>query len=328
MSQSPLRKILLTVATGLVAVAAGVFGLENADAATYPNPGVVTGSTFAHDPSMVKRPAGGYLLAYTAPGIGLKTSADRTAFADAGTAFPNGTPWADKYTGGDTNLWAPDISYRGGKYIMYYSASSFGKSVSGIFMASSTTGAAGSWTNQGLVIESTAASGFNAIDPNLVVTSSGEWWMTFGSFWSGIKMIKINPSSGKRADTTIRSIAERFTTDKAIEAPYVYEHGGYYYLFVAFDACCKGAASTYRTMVGRSKTITGPYVDRAGTAMTAGGGTEILASHGSVYGPGHPAVFADGTDSVLVYHYYTAAGDARLGINLLGFDSSAWPYAF
>ncbi|MEV4423439.1 arabinan endo-1,5-alpha-L-arabinosidase [Patulibacter sp. NPDC049589] len=323
-----LRKTLLAGLTGLLAVAASVYGFTMADAATYPNPGVVTGSTFAHDPTMVKRPAGGYLLAYTAPGIGLKTSSDRTRFTDAGKAFPNGTPWADPYTNGDTNLWAPDISYHGGKYLMYYSASTFGSSRSAIFLAGSTTGAAGTWTDYGKVVESTTTSGFNAIDPNLTVTPSGDWYLSFGSFWSGIKMVKLNPSTGKRADSTIHNLAERFVNSKSIEAPFVFYRGGYYYLFASFDFCCQGASSTYRTMVGRSRSITGPYLDRAGTAMTAGGGTEILASHDAVHGPGHPAVLGDTDADVLVYHYYTASGDARLGINLLRWDSSAWPVVY
>ncbi|MBU2665022.1 arabinan endo-1,5-alpha-L-arabinosidase [Actinoplanes bogorensis] len=320
-----MRKLLLV---GVTVVLASVFGVSAADAATYPNPGTVTGSTWAHDPTIVKRPTGGYLLATTGAGITLKTSNDRIAFADAGRAFPNGTSWANPYTNGDANLWAPDVSYRGGKYVMYYSASSFGSSRSAIFLATSTTGAAGSWTNQGLVIESTASSNWNAIDPNLTVTASGEWWLSLGSFWSGIKLVKLNPSTGKRADSSMVNLAERFVNSKSVEAPFIYAHGGYYYLFVAFDFCCRGASSTYRVMVGRSKSITGPYVDQAGTAMTAGGGTEILAGHDSIHGPGHPAVFTDGSQDVLVYHYYTNAGDARLGINLLGWSSSAWPYVY
>ncbi|BBH71538.1 arabinan endo-1,5-alpha-L-arabinosidase [Actinoplanes sp. OR16] len=322
------RKVLLTAVTAIVAAAASLYGLTTADAATYPNPGVVTGSTFAHDPTMIKKPTGGYLLAYTSPGIGLKTSADRTAFADAGKAFPNGTPWADSYTASDKNLWAPDITYAGGKYLMYYSASTFGSSKSAIFLAASTTGAAGSWTNYGKVVESTATSGYNAIDPNLVITSSGEWWLSFGSFWSGIKLVKLSAATGKRADSTMYSIAERFVNSKSVEAPVIVERNGYFYLFVAFDFCCKGASSTYRIMVGRSKSITGPYADKSGTAMTAGGGSEILASHDAVYGPGHPAVFQDGSQTVLAYHYYQANGDAKLGINLLGWDSSNWPYVY
>ncbi|WP_149100712.1 family 43 glycosylhydrolase, partial [Actinoplanes teichomyceticus] len=152
--------------------------------------------------------------------------------------------------------------------------------------------------------------------------------LSFGSFWSGLKMVKLNPSTGKRADRTIHNIAERFDNSKSVEAPFVFRHGGYYYLFMAFDFCCRGASSTYRVMVARSTTITGPYRDRAGTLTTAGGGTEILASHGAIHGPGHPAVFTDSDADVLVYHYYTSAGDARLGINLLGWDSSGWPYVY
>jgi arabinan endo-1,5-alpha-L-arabinosidase len=315
----------LLAVTGIVTLTAGAVGLKVANAATYPGPGVVTGSTFAHDPTMVKRPTGGYLLTYTAPGIGLKTSTDRTRFTDAGRAFPGGTPWANPYTNGDANLWAPDVSYHNGRYWLYYSASSFGSSRSAIFLATSTTGASGSWTNAGRVIESTATSGWNAIDPNLTVTPSGEWWLSFGSFWSGLKLIKLNPATGLRDGNSLVALAERFTNSKSVEAPHIYHRGGYYYLFMAFDFCCRGASSTYRTMVGRSRSITGPYTDRAGVALTAGGGTEILATHDAVFGPGHPAVIADGGQDVLLYHYYTRAGDARLGINLLGWTTDGWP---
>jgi arabinan endo-1,5-alpha-L-arabinosidase len=79
-------------------------------------------------------------------------------------------------------------------------------------------------------------------------------------------------------------------------------------------------------MVGRSTTITGPYVDRNGTAMTAGGGTEVLAGHGSIHGPGHQAVIADTDAEVLFYHYYADNGAARLGINLIGYDAAGWPF--
>jgi arabinan endo-1,5-alpha-L-arabinosidase len=320
-----IRRLLLAGLAGILALS--VSGTAPALAA-YPNPGVVTGSTNAHDPTIVKRPTGGYLVATTGDGIALKTSTNRTAFVDAGKAFPNGTSWATSYTGGSANLWAPDLSYRNGKYWLYYSASTFGSSKSAIFLATSSTGTAGSWTHVGKVIESTTSSGWNAIDPNLTVTPSGEWWLTFGSFWSGIKMVKLSASTGLRADSTMYNIAERFVNSKSVEAPYIHYRNGYYYLFMSFDFCCQGASSTYRTMVARSTSITGPYRDRAGTYTTAGGGTEILASHDSIHGPGHPAVFTDSDADVLVYHYYNASGTAKLGINLLGWDSSAWPYVY
>ncbi|MGI5149439.1 family 43 glycosylhydrolase [Plantactinospora sp. CA-294935] len=158
------------------------------------------------------------------------------------------------------------------------------------------------------------------------VDDSGRWWLSFGSFWSGIKLIALNPSTGKRPDTTIRSIAGR--NGGAIEAPYMFKHGSYYYLWVSFDRCCQGASSTYRIMVGRSTSPTGPFVDRNGTAMTAGGGTQILAGHGSIHGPGHQAVFADTDSEVLVYHYYANNGASFLGINLIGYDSAGWPFVY
>jgi len=312
------------VAVTLVAAAGTMLGIGAADAATYPNPGVVTGSINVHDPGIVKKPDGTYLIAHTGNNIVLKTSTDRTAFRDAGVAFPGGASWTTAYTGGSANLWAPDISYHNGKYYLYYAASTFGSNHSAIFLATSGTGAAGSWSNQGLVIESATGDTFNAIDPNLYVDPSGRWWLSLGSFWSGIKQVQLNASTGKRLDTTIRSIAGR--GGGAIEAPFLFHHGSYYYLYVSFDLCCKGAASTYRIMVGRSTSVTGPFVDKNGTAMTGGGGSEILAGHGSVHGPGGQSVFTDTDADVLVYHYYADNGTAKLGINLLGYDASGWPY--
>ena len=174
---------------------------------------------------------------------------------------------------------------------------------------------------------------YNAIDPNLFVDSSGRWWLSFGSWWTGIKLIRLDPATGKRSasDTALRSIAQRTGSTTAEEAPYIIQHGGYYYLFVSWDLCCQGTKSTYRVMVGRSTSVTGPYVDRAGVRMTAGGGTQILASHGDVHGPGHVAVLHDTDADVLVYHYYYSDAPpltGKLGINLVGYDSAGWPYVY
>ncbi|KAK2011630.1 family 43 glycosyl hydrolase [Colletotrichum eremochloae] len=311
----------------IIGGALAVMALAPGVNAQYPNPGRVTGDTFTHDPTVVKTPGGTYLMAFTAPNIGLKTSTDRTAWRDAGVAFPGGAPWTTPYTRGDTNLWAPDISYRNGRYYMYYSASTFGSRKSAIFLATSSTGAAGSWTNQGVVIETTPSNDYNAIDPNLIVDAQGNWWLSFGSFGTGIKMISLDPSTGKRSGTNLLSLARRTEAGGAIEAPFITRRGNFYYLYVAFDKCCNGAASTYRIMVGRSTSVTGPYVDRSGRQMMSGGGTQIMASHGSIHGPGHPAVFTDVDADVLVYHYYNNAGTAQLGINLIRYDSD-WPVVY
>ncbi|SDO69044.1 arabinan endo-1,5-alpha-L-arabinosidase [Lentzea jiangxiensis] len=314
-----LRRIALVVTVVLTAAVTTA-----PPAGAYPLPGRVTGDISVHDPSAVKRPGGGYLVAHTGHGVALKTSTDRIAFRNAGSAFPGGASWTTPYTGGDRNLWAPDLTYRDGRYWLYYSASTFGSNRSAIFLATSPSGDSGTWTHRGLVVESRTSDDFNAIDPDLVVDDQGRWWLSFGSFWSGIKMVALNPSTGLRSDSVVRPLAGR--NGGPIEAPTIVKRGAHYYLFVSFDYCCRGASSTYRVMVGRSSSVTGPYVDRNGTALTSGGGTEILAGQGSVHGPGHQDVFGDVDSDVLVYHHYTDSGASRLGINLLAFDSAGWPY--
>ncbi|MET7426530.1 arabinan endo-1,5-alpha-L-arabinosidase [Dactylosporangium sp. NPDC005555] len=293
--------------------------------ATYPMPGRVTGDVGVHDPTVVKRPDGTYLVAHTGKNIALKTSTDRVAFRNAGVVFPGGASWTSAYTGGSGNLWAPDLSYRNGRYYLYYSASTFGSNRSAIFLATSTTGASGSWTNQGLVIESRTSDTFNAIDPSLLVDDQGRWWLTFGSFWTGVKLIPLDPATGKRSGTAMHGLA---SYGPGIEAPTIVKRGAWYYLYVSFDRCCQGASSTYRVMVGRAADPAGPYVDRAGRGMSAGGGTQVLASHGSIHGPGHEAVLADNDGDVLFYHYYADNGASLLGINRLGYDATGWPYVF
>lgn len=298
-----------------------------ADAATYPNPGTVAGDVSVHDPSMVRAANGTYYLFSTHDGIEIRTSTDRINFTRDGSVFPNGVSWGSAY-GTTTDLWAPDVSYHNGTYWLYYAVSSFGSNHSAIGLATSTTAAPGSWHDQGLVYSSQPADNFNAIDPALLVDSSGQWWLSFGSFWSGIKMIQLNPATGKQSasNTTRYSIAERPSPD-AEEASYIYPHGGFYYLFVSFDYCCRGVNSTYHIMVGRSTSPTGPYTDESGTAMMSGGGTQILAAHGNIIGPGGQSAMHDVDGDLLVYHYYAANqnGTPELGINLLGWTSSGWP---
>ncbi|HST80358.1 MAG TPA: arabinan endo-1,5-alpha-L-arabinosidase [Kineosporiaceae bacterium] len=306
---------------------------EVAQAADYPNPGAVRGNITVHDPSLVKGPDGVYLLAATAPGLDLRTSTDRTTFTYTGKAFPNGASWTDAYTGtSNGNLWAPDLSYIGGRYLMYYAASAFGSNKSAIFLASSNTGRPGSWTNQGLVYATTTSSDHNAIDPNLSVDASGKWWLSLGSFWTGIKMIQLDPATGKRlsSNSTIYSIASRSGSSTAVEAPSIMYHAGYYFLFTSWDLCCRGTSSTYKITVGRSRSITGPYLDRDGTPLTSNGGTTILATHGTIIGPGGQSLLPDTGGDLLIYHYYDGAanGIAKLGINLLGWDTSVWPYVY
>lgn len=297
--------------------------------AAYPAPGRVTGNVTVHDPSLVRMPSG-YLLYSTHNGIETRFSSDRANFTLLGRAFSTVPSWVYSYnSSGD--LWAPDVSYQNGLYWLYYSASSFGSNNSAIGLATSTTGLPGSWTDRGIVVSSTRSSTFNAIDPSLLVDNNGRWWLSFGSFWSGIHMIRIDPATGKRlaSDTTRYHLAHRPPDPHAVEAPQIVYRNGYYYLFTSHDLCCRGTSSTYRITVGRSTNPNGPYLDRAGVPLLNGGGTEVLATHGAVVGPGGQSVLRDSDGALLVYHYYdaNAGGRETLGVNLIGW-SGGWPSVY
>ncbi|NYI04948.1 arabinan endo-1,5-alpha-L-arabinosidase [Allostreptomyces psammosilenae] len=314
--------LLLTAPLALLPAAAG------AAPKAYPNPGLVTGTVTVHDPSMI-RTSSGYILYGTHNET--RTSTDRIAFADAGPTLNPVPSWVRQYNStGD--IWAPDVSYHNGRYWMYYSASSFGSNNSAIGLATSSTGRPGSWTDQGIVYSTTTSSNHNAIDPSLMVDPQGRWWLAFGSYWSGIRMIQLDPSTGKRlnSNSTLYHLATRPDSPYAVEGPTLIRRGNYYYLFASYDRCCAGTDSTYNIRVGRSTSPTGPFVDRNGTPMLQGGGTTVLASHGNIIGPGGQSVLQDSDGDLLVYHYYDGAdnGTAKLGVNLLGWDSAGWPYVY
>ncbi|WP_221356277.1 arabinan endo-1,5-alpha-L-arabinosidase [Streptomyces beigongshangae] len=328
-TSSRTRRTRKTRRTALLALPAAVLlALVPTTASAYPNPGVVTGSTVVHDPTMIRTSSGQYLLYATGGGISSKRSGDRTAFSAGADAFGAKPAWWSGYA---TEAWAPDISYQGGRYLMYYAVSTFGSNKSAIGLATSATGQPGSWSDQGVVYSSTASSDYNAIDPNLFVDGDGRWWLSFGSWWTGLKMIQLNPSTGKQlsSDTTRHSIASRPTGTKAVEAPSVVKRNGYYYLFASYDTCCAGTGSTYKVKVGRATSVTGPYYDRNGVAMTNNGGTPVLESHGRYIGPGGQSILADVDGDLIVYHYYDGQdnGTPKLGINLLNW-SSGWPVAY
>jgi len=135
------------------------------------------------------------------------------------------------------------------------------------------------------VLRSRAGDPWNAIDPNLVLDENREPWLAWGSFWEGIWMRKVDHFTGKldAKDSTSCHLADRSTgpdNTAAIEAPFIVFRGQHWYLFVSFDQCCQGVASTYNMRLGRSAALTGPYLDRNEIPLTEGGGTLILSAYG------------------------------------------------
>ncbi|KAF9260955.1 glycoside hydrolase family 43 protein [Marasmius fiardii PR-910] len=304
-----MRLLSVTIALALAATVSAQVG-----------PGRVTGDTALHDPTMCKDRNGKYWVYSTGQGIPVRSSRDRTAFKLEGKVWPNGAPWTDRFTGkSNGDLWAPDCYYSGGTFHLFYSASTFGSRNSGIFYATSRTGAPGSFTDKGLVTSTSSSSNYNAIDPDLLVVGN-TWYLSLGSFWTGIKSFTLDPKTGKTTGS-ITSLAQR--PGGAMEASTVFKNGNFYYLFTSWDKCCSGTFSTYNIRVGRSSRPNGGFVDKSGVALTAGGGTVVFATHGGMVGPGGQDIFNDGDGPILVYHYYTSSG-SFLGINRLDF-SSGWP---
>jgi arabinan endo-1,5-alpha-L-arabinosidase len=303
-----------------------------------------------HDPSIAREGNSYYVFATTSNAsegqFPIRCSHDLLEWKLCGYVFPSIPAWIHEASPSTKELWAPDISYYQGRFHLYYAYSAFGVNTSGIALATNETLDPASpkyhWQDEGLVLKSTRDDNFNAIDPNIVLDENGQPWLSFGSFWGGIKMRRIDPATGKpsAADTTLYSLAARampadpdppkpgLPADwQAIEAPFVVRHGGYYFLFVSFDLCCRGTKSSYRTMVGRSRSVTGPYVDVDGKPMLEGGGTQLLTANSRWLGPGGESILQRPEGDLIVFHAYDAVtGKPALQISTLTWQDD-WPHA-
>jgi arabinan endo-1,5-alpha-L-arabinosidase len=290
------------------------------------------GALDVHDPVMT-REGGTYYVFWTGSLIPRKTSSDRITWKNTGKVFGTSAPsWFKTYVPDNNgkDIWAPDISYRDGKWWLYYSVSTFGARVSAIGLATNATlnadDSAYKWVDQGMVINSTTSNNYNCIDPNAFQDDDSTCWLVFGSWNSGIKLVQINPKTGKLLQTpaTVTSLASHST---GIEGAFLIKWKSSYYLFVSWDNCCKGVNSNYKIAVGRASTLKGPYVDRKNKSMTSGAG-ELLDTGDAVRkGPGHNGIFIEHDTVFCVNHYYdaTRSGTATMQIRAVYWDSDGWP---
>jgi len=195
------------------------------------------------------------------------------------------------------------------------------------------------WVDHGKLIQSVPGrDDWNAIDPNMVFDENNHPWVCFGSFWNGIKLVRLKDDlSAIEEPQSWFSLARRprkFNTSDtiagngAIEGPFIFKKDAYYYLFVSFDYCCRGKNSNYKVMVGRSPSLTGPYTDKNGTPMLEGGGSAVVTGNERYPGVGHCGVYEfDGKDYI-IFHGYDADknGRPRLLINEIHWDENGWPF--
>jgi arabinan endo-1,5-alpha-L-arabinosidase len=296
-----------------------------------------TGMEGVHDPAIAKQGSTYYVFATGRAQTGhlpIRCSADLNYWTECSHVFADIPAWVKTDITGVDTLWAPDVSFFSGKYHVYYAGSTFGSNRSVIGLATSPTLDPASpdyaWTDEGKVVESFSSDDWNAIDPNISFDAQGNIWLAWGSFWGGIKMRRIDTATGKLSvdDTNLYSLAARPRdppVDGSIEAPFVFQHGAFYYLFASFDFCCRGANSTYNVRVGRSAEIAGPYVDKNGTPMLDGGGTLLLEGNQSWRGPGGQSALHDASGDLLVYHAYSATtGKPSLRISTIRWVGD-WP---
>ncbi|MFH5884893.1 arabinan endo-1,5-alpha-L-arabinosidase [Halalkalibaculum sp. DA3122] len=300
-----------------------------------------------HDPVMISQDQTYYLFE-TGRGISVWSSPDLQNWTEENRVFDEAPHWTYQVVPDFRNhMWAPDIAYHDGTYYLYYSVSSFGKNTSAIGVATNNTLHPDDpdfrWVDHGPVVESVPGRDmWNAIDPNLAIDDKGTPWLTFGSYWLGIKLVKLQDNLTEVAvDTaaewhTIASrhrywkLDERDAGDSEngdIEAPFIFKKNGFYYLFVSWDRCCAGEESTYKVVVGRSKDITGPYLDRTNRDMRHGGGTLVVKGNENWAGIGHNSAYTfDGTDYLVVHGYdLSDEGRSKLIMLEMEWDEEGWP---
>ncbi|MBN1925701.1 MAG: arabinan endo-1,5-alpha-L-arabinosidase [Prolixibacteraceae bacterium] len=295
-----------------------------------------------HDPVAIEHD-GRYYLYNTGEGIASWVSDDLKNWDFLGKVFNEPPEWAKKrvpkFNG---NIWAPDVIFHNGIYYLYYSISSFASNRSCIGVATNVTLNPDDddykWEDHGAVVQSVPGrDNWNAIDPNLAIDENNQPWMAFGSFWGGLKIVRLSSDLLSPAEPqewyTIakrdrdKRLGEADPGNGAIEAPFIFKKDGYYYLFVSFDLCCRGSNSTYNVRVGRSEKITGPYYDRDGVSMLEGGGTYIVGPNDDFYGMGHNSAYHFNGNDYFFCHAYDKndRGRPKLVTKILDWDSEGWP---
>lgn len=231
------------------------------------------GNPYIHDPSTIMECEGKFYTFGTGGG---------------GLISPDGYTWdsgAVRPGGGA----APDAIKIGDRYLVAYGATGggLGGGHAGIIytMWNKTLDPKSpdfKYSEPNLVAQSEYDEDCDAIDPSLLMGPDGRLWMSYGTYFGFIRLVELDPATGKRVEGN-KAI------DIAIdcEASALIYRNGWYYLLGTHGTCCDGVNSTYNIVVGRSRNVTGPYIDNVGRDMLKGGGKMVLAAGGRLIGAGH-----------------------------------------
>jgi len=248
------------------------------------------GAPGMHDPSTVIQADGKFYVYATGNGLPAFVSDDGWTWRRSGSvmqAVPGGRPGPDVIARGGNNSWAPDVIRVGDRYFLYYAApGTQPKAAIGLLIGKTLDPSSPDykWEDGGPVVWSDGVEDSNAIDPGVLRDpTNGTLWLTYGSYFGYIRLVELDPKTGKRLHP------ERKPVNIAInsEASIMIFREGWYYLLVTHGSCCAGGNSSYNIRMGRSKKVTGPFIDNMGVDMMQGGGKLFAGSSGRHIGPGH-----------------------------------------
>ena len=279
-----------------------------------------------HDPSTIIVDAGRFYVYSTGGGLPFSVSDDGWTWQRGGTVMqkvPGGRPGPDVIARGGNNTWAPDVIRSGDKYFLYYSApGTQPKSAIGLLVGTTLDPNSPDykWEDGGPIVWSDGVEDSNAIDPGLLRDpTNGSLWMTYGSYFGYIRLVELNPKTGRRL------YPDRKPVNIAInsEASIMIFRDGWYYLLVTHGSCCAGANSSYNIRMGRARKVTGPFVDNMGLDMLQGGGKLFVGSSGRHVGAGHFGLLDLG-GGVQKFSMHFEADLDRGGISVLDIRPLLW----
>jgi arabinan endo-1,5-alpha-L-arabinosidase len=279
-----------------------------------------------HDPSTVLVENGRYYTFGTGGGIPILTSDDGWTWRRLGSVadgVKGGLPSESVLTRGGRNTWAPDIIKSGDRYFLYYSApATQPRAAIGLLIGRTLDPASPDygWEDGGPVVWSDGIEDLNAIDPGVFRDpTNGRLWMVYGSYFGYIRLVELDPKSGRRLHPSRQPVNVAINSEASI----MIHRDGWYYLLVTHGSCCAGASSTYNIRMGRSRSVTGPFLDNMGIDMLQGGGKLFLGSHGRFIGPGHFGLLDVG-DGVQKFSLHYEADLDRGGISVLDIRPLLW----
>ncbi len=283
------------------------------------------GEVLIHDPSTIVEENGRYYTYGTGNGIPVLSSEDGWTWRRAGSlmsAVPGGKAGPEVLARGGNNTWAPDVIHIGDNFFVYYSApGTQPRSAIGLLVGRTLNPESPDykWEDRGPVVWSDGIEDSNAIDPGVLLDPDGRLWLVYGSYFGYIRLVELDPKTGQRRYPTRAPVNVAINSEAAI----LIHRDGWYYLLVTHGSCCQGANSTYNIRMGRSRKVTGPYLDNMGIDMVEGGGKLFAASRGRHIGPGHFGLLDLGQGVEKFSLHYEADLD-RGGVSVLDIRPLLW----